>query len=71
MFEGQIGKQMMIAQGYVPSTCTLPINIAGPLIFAFVNKGEDVCSECNMDRTVCKGRPKKGKGIILEVNDVL
>lgn len=62
MFGGQIGKDMMIRQGYVPKTCTLPIEYAGPLIWDCVNKGIDVCSGCNADRTVCKGRPKEEDG---------
>ena len=34
MFEGKIGKDMMIKQGYVPKTCTLDDRIAGPLIWS-------------------------------------
>lgn len=60
MFEGALGKQMMIKQGYVPETCTLPISLAGPLIWDQTSKGIDVCAGCNDDRDVCKGRPKKG-----------
>lgn len=60
MFEGTQGKQMMIQQGYVPATCTLPDAIAGPLIYAETLEGRDVCAGCNDDRTACGGRPKKG-----------
>ena len=58
MFIGELGKQMMIQQGYVPSTCTLPIEIAGPVIWTETNAGRDVCARCNHDRNICKGRPK-------------
>lgn len=59
MFAGQTGKDMMIQQGYVPKTCTLPIELAGPLIWAEVNKGRSPCWGCNADRDVCKGQPKR------------
>ena len=58
MFEGELGKKMMIQQGYVPQTCTLPTALAGPLIWSEVNAGRDVCAGCEEDRGVCKGRPK-------------
>ncbi len=50
----------MIKQGYVPATCTLPIEIAGPLIWDYINKGESPCWGCNADRYFCKGKPKQG-----------
>lgn len=59
MFVGQLGKDMMIQQGYVPKTCTLPVEFAGPLIWDCVSKGKDVCAGCNADRFICNGRPKK------------
>ena len=59
MFEGQIGKDMMIKQGYVPATCTLPVELAGPLIYSEVNAGRSPCDGCNENRDVCKGGPKK------------
>ena len=58
MFPGPTGKQLMIEQGYVPETCTLPDDYAGILIYEYVNKGEDPCAGCNGDRSVCRGRPK-------------
>ena len=58
MFEGQIGKDMMIQQGYVPPTCTMDAKIAGPLIYSEVSKGKSPCAGCNADRSVCKGQPK-------------
>jgi hypothetical protein len=58
MFAGELGKKMMIQQGYVPATCTLPEESAGPLIWAEVNAGRDVCSGCGNDRTVCGGRKR-------------
>jgi hypothetical protein len=58
MFEGALGKKMMIEQGYVPPTCTLPVEIAGPLIWSEINKGVSPCDGCNHDRAECRGNPK-------------
>lgn len=58
MFEGQIGKDMMIQQGYVPPACTLDPKVAGPLIWSEINKGRSPCDGCNADRAVCGGKPK-------------
>lgn len=57
MFEGRAGKIMMLSQGYVPSTCTLTDELAGPLIYSEVAAGRDPCAGCNHDRSVCHGRP--------------
>ncbi len=59
MFEGPIGKKMMIEQGYVPPACTLDDKIAGPLIWSEINAGQSPCSGCNADRAVCQGQPKR------------
>lgn len=59
MFAGKIGKNMMIEQGYVPKTCTLPEEIAGPIIYSEISNGRSPCDVCNGDRLVCKGKPKK------------
>jgi len=59
MFPGPAGKKLMIDQGYVPATCTLNDQLAGPLIYAETNRGRSACWGCNMDRSVCKGQPKK------------
>ncbi len=59
MFEGKTGKDFMITQGYVPKDCTLPVKIAGPLIYELTAEGKDPCAECNMDRTVCHGREQQ------------
>lgn len=59
MFQGKIGKDMMIQQGYVPPTCTLPVEFAGLLIYEEVCKGRDPCAGCNEDRSVCHGRPNR------------
>ncbi len=59
MFEGPIGKQMMINQGYVPATCTLPEEFAGPLIYDEICRGNSPCDGCNADRLICKGQDKK------------
>ncbi len=58
MFEGKLGKDLMIQQGYVPPTCTLPEEYAGALIFAEVSEGRCACDGCNEDRSVCHGKPK-------------
>ena len=59
MFEGPIGKQMMIDQGYAPPACTLDDRLAGPLIYSEITKGRSPCDGCNADRSVCGGQPKK------------
>lgn len=59
MFEGKIGKDLMIKQGYVPPTCTLPEEYAGPLIYQEVSAGRSPCWGCNGDRLVCHGQPKR------------
>ena len=59
MFEGELGRKMMVEQGYIPHTCTLPVEFAGPLVWSEINKGRSPCWECHDDRTVCKGQPKK------------
>lgn len=59
MFNSELGKQMMIQQGYVPPTCTLPVEVAGPLIWDETNKGRKACWGCNHDRAVCHGSPKR------------
>ncbi len=59
MFEGQLGKDMMIQQGYVPATCTLDPKVAGPLIMSETHKGRSACWGCNADRAACKGQPKQ------------
>lgn len=46
--------KLCIQQGYVPPKCLLN----GHLVFLLVNKGEDPCAGCNMDRKECGGRPK-------------
>jgi hypothetical protein len=48
---------MMIRQGYVPETCTLDDQLAGPLIWEEVNAGRDPCAGCAADRSICHGRP--------------
>jgi len=42
-------------QGYVPANCYLN----GMVVYALVNKGEDPCAGCNLNRNKCGGRPKK------------
>ena len=45
--------QMAINQGYVPPKC----NLAGGLVMALMNSGEDPCAGCNANREKCGGRP--------------
>jgi hypothetical protein len=68
MFSGELGKKMMIQQGYVPATCTLPVELAGPLIWSEINAGRDVCAGCEADRTVCKGRPQTHRIVFWKPN---
>lgn len=51
---GDMFRDMCIHQEYVPATCILP----GQIAWGLVNKGEDPCTGCNGDRSVCKGRPR-------------
>jgi hypothetical protein len=50
-------RQMCIQQGYVPPRCQLN----GVIVFALVSSYECPCWGCNMDRTVCGGKPKGGR----------
>ena len=61
MFEGELGKKLMIQQGYVPETCILPPETAGPLIYSETKAGRDVCAQCNADRAICHGRPRENE----------
>lgn len=70
MFEGQIGKDMMIQQGYVPATCTLPVEFAGPLIWSEICKGVSPCWGCNADRLICHGQPKRDQLLPLRKKDM-
>lgn len=64
MFNGDVGKKLMIQQGYVPATCTLAAELSGMLIWSEVNAGRDPCAGCEEDRTKCHERPKKSvKGL--------
>lgn len=69
VFSGPVGKSMMIRQGYVPSTCTLDEQLAGPLIFSEVQDGRDPCAGCAADRAICGGRPSRYQHI--GVSDIL
>ena len=59
MFGGAQGKQMMVQQGYVPPTCTLPDEYGGALIYFETNTGRDPCAACEKDRAECDGRPRR------------
>lgn len=48
-------REMCIQQGYVPVKCKLP----GLLIFALINKGENPCHGCNIDREECESKVNK------------
>ena len=59
MFNGPIGKKMMIEQGSVPPECSLDDKIAGPLIWTEINAGRSPCWGCDGDRSTCHGKPKQ------------
>lgn len=59
MFEGHAGKDLMIRQGYMPPTCSLLAEYAGPLIYSEISKGRSPCWACDGDRLVCKGQPRR------------
>jgi|GEM_PF-3068340 len=59
MVTGETGKKMMIQKGYVPPTCTLHPEIAGPLIYSEISRGRSPCWGCNENRAICKGKMKK------------
>lgn len=53
MFEGALGKKMMIEQGYVPRTCTLNEQVAGPTIWYEINAGRSPCwAAMQIDKSV-------------------
>ena len=66
VFEGKEGKEAMIKQGYLPATCTLSDQLAGPLAWSEIQRGRNPCWGCNHDRGVCKGQPKSGGAEILK-----
>lgn len=43
--------------GYVPTTCLLN----GMVVWDEVQKGNDPCSGCSCERSICNGRPKSIK----------
>lgn len=58
---GPGAKKLFIQQGYVPETCSMHEDLAAVVIFSEVSAGRDPCAGCNMDREVCKGRPKSNR----------
>jgi len=58
MFAGSAGKKLMVEQGYVPPTCTLPPELAGPLIYSEIQAGRSPCCGCAHDRLKCHGQPQ-------------
>lgn len=52
---------ILVAQGYVPNTCTLHPELAMLLFMAEMLRDAtyDPCAGCNSDRAICKGRPKQ------------
>ncbi len=48
-------REMCVAQGYVPPKCQL----MGMVVWHLIQKGEDPCAGCNLDRNICGGRPRK------------
>jgi hypothetical protein len=59
MVEDSAGDKMFLEmskqQGYVSPDCYLN----GMVVWALVTQGEDPCAGCNLDRTICHGRPKR------------
>lgn len=47
-------RDLAIKQGYVPEKCDLN----GTIVMLLVNEGTDPCAGCNVERSVCGGRPK-------------
>jgi len=45
---------LCIEQGYVPPKCQLK----GQIVYFLVQSEGDPCARCNMDREICKGRPR-------------
>lgn len=56
---GESGKALMIREGHVPETCTMPHEVAGPLIWREVQARRSPCWGCSADRAVCKGEPQR------------
>lgn len=52
-----VNKALMIRQGYVPATCTMPEDLASRLIWSEIIMGRDPCAGCYADRAACGGRP--------------
>ena len=55
------GKELAIAQGYIPSTCTLPEELAFALVMSEERAGRRACWGCNDDRRICMGEPKPAR----------
>lgn len=53
--ENDLMLKMCVGQGYVPATCYLP----GPIVWGLMQRGEDPCAGCNLDRGRCHGRPHR------------
>ena len=51
--------EMLSKQGYIPSTCTLPEELAFPLVMAEISAGRNPCWGCSLDRAVCNGQPRR------------
>jgi len=58
---GRLALDMLISQGYVPSTCTLDDRVGWPLIWAEIELGRSPCWSCNADRSQCRGAPKRAQ----------
>lgn len=53
--ERDILRELCIKQGYVPPDCQL----AGQIVWALINSGDDPCGDCTFDRRICHGRASK------------
>lgn len=56
VFKGDSLRDVMTAQGHVPSAC----RAQGAFLWARVRVGSDPCATCDLPRSLCGGRPKRG-----------
>lgn len=53
------GKELMVARGYIPATCTLPADLVFSLVMSEEGEDRRACWGCNADRSICHGEPKQ------------
>lgn len=57
-------KLELVELGYVPETCTLPVESAAPFIWSEVQHGRSPCWGCREDRARCSGAPYLGDQLV-------